>query len=169
MKEEGVSLGTVIAAVREERGWTLRQLGDAMAAHRKGRGRAGRAVSPQFINDVERGRRDVPDDMLEVFAAALGLDPNHLRLLAGKPTPEMADVFRAAGAAAVGGLIGRAALRGLAGGAMGGAVGAAAMLALPKVFELARRKGFIGWDEVADLIEKSDTDRAKGSLRKRSP
>ena len=50
----------------------------------------GSAISPQYLNDLERDRRGAPSDQLiEAFARELGLDKDALYYSAGEVSPDL--------------------------------------------------------------------------------
>nr|WP_294522548.1 helix-turn-helix transcriptional regulator [uncultured Rhodopila sp.] len=55
----------------------------------------GQPISPQYLNDLEKDRRNPPSDhLMQQFASALGIDPDILFLCAGSFPPDIrsADV-----------------------------------------------------------------------------
>lgn len=73
-----ITLGGRIAAARQERGWSQRQLAERILRE------DGEPISPQYLNDIERDRRVPPDYLLKQFARILSLDAEHLIFLAGR-------------------------------------------------------------------------------------
>lgn len=55
----------------------------------------GSSISPQYLNDLERDRRNPPSDhLLHQFARVLALDHDHLHFLAGQlPEDVRQDVY----------------------------------------------------------------------------
>lgn len=78
-------LGPTIQAARQGRGLSLRQLGERL------RKEDGSSFSPQYINDIERGRRIPPDDLLHQLATALELDTELMLQLTGREPPEVKE------------------------------------------------------------------------------
>ena len=71
--------GQVIASARKELGISQREL--ALRVLKED----GTSISPQYLNDIERDRRNPPSDhLLEKFARELKLDKDYLYFLAGK-------------------------------------------------------------------------------------
>ena len=83
------------------------QFGDFIAAERKAKGMSqkdlasrilkedGSAISPQYLNDLERQRRNPPSDyIIERFAAVLEVDRDYLFYLAGQISPDLRDDVR---------------------------------------------------------------------------
>src|SRR6266404_4479736 len=139
---KGGSLGDLIAAARKRKGWSLRQLGEAVGKLRPD----GKPLSPQFLNDIEQGRRmPSEDEMMPLLARALDLDLRLVRAAIGL-LPEANSYVRSFATAGLSGA-GAAAGVAIAGGAVavGAAipvVGVAAGLgALAAVFRLAQKTG----------------------------
>ena len=73
------SLGEVISRKRKALGLSQRELAERIKKE------DGEAITPQYLNDIERDRRTPSSDYLvEQFAAALGIDKEYLRKFAGK-------------------------------------------------------------------------------------
>jgi hypothetical protein len=129
-----------------------------MARFRQG-DKKGRPVSPQFLNDLEQGRRDVPDDMTEPLARALGIDANVLRAAAGRAPKEAAQYaaylagLGAAGVASGGVAAAGALIPGIGAGAVG-------LAALAKVFRRAKETGFNDWVRVLRVIEEEEKKKS---------
>ena len=74
-----MTFGQVIAGTRKELGISQREL--AMNVLKED----GAPISPQYLNDIERDRRNPPGDhLLEQLARELKLDVDYLYFLAGK-------------------------------------------------------------------------------------
>lgn len=74
-----MTFGETIAGARKDRGVSQREL--AMRIVKED----GAAISPQYLNDIERDRRNPPGDhLLEQLARELDLDKDYLYFLAGK-------------------------------------------------------------------------------------
>ena len=74
-----MTFGQVIATARKELGISQREL--ALRALKED----GTPISPQYLNDIERDRRNPPGDhLLEQLARELALDKDYLYFLAGK-------------------------------------------------------------------------------------
>ena len=55
----------------------------------------GEAISPQYLNDIERERRNPPGDrLLRQFAAVLEIDPDYLFSLANRLPEDVRDDIR---------------------------------------------------------------------------
>lgn len=78
-------LGPTVQAARQKLGLSLRQLGERL------RKDDGTTFSPQYINDIERGRRMPPDDLLLQIATVLGLDAQLVLQLTGREPPEFKE------------------------------------------------------------------------------
>jgi transcriptional regulator with XRE-family HTH domain len=78
-------LGPVLQAARQKHGWSLRQLGERL------RKEDGSSFSPQYLNDIEHGRRTPPSDLVTQIAGLLSLDPQVLLALAGHEPPEVKE------------------------------------------------------------------------------
>lgn len=81
-----VTFGQVIATERRARGLSQK---DLAAQVRK---EDGTPISPQYLNDVERDRRNPPSDpLIEQIATLLNLEPEYLFFLAGQFSPQDRD------------------------------------------------------------------------------
>ena len=73
------TFGEIISAARQELGISQREL-----AHRVVK-EDGTPISPQYLNDIERDRRNPPGDLLlEQFSRELQLDADYLYFVVGK-------------------------------------------------------------------------------------
>lgn len=74
-----MTFGQVIATARKDLGISQRELAQKVLKE------DGRPISPQYLNDIERDRRNPPGDhLLEQFARELTLDKDYLYFVAGK-------------------------------------------------------------------------------------
>ncbi len=74
-----MTFGQTIAKARKDRGLSQREL--AMKVIKED----GAPISPQYLNDIERDRRNPPGDhLLEQLARELDLEKDYLYFLAGK-------------------------------------------------------------------------------------
>ena len=74
-----MTFGQVIAAVRKDLGMSQRELATKVVKD------GGAPISPQYLNDIERDRRNPPGDQLLVqLAHELNIDEDYLYFLAGK-------------------------------------------------------------------------------------
>lgn len=74
------NFGELISIKRKELGWTQKELAEKLS------------ISPQYLNDLERNRRDAPSDQLIVaFADVLELDKDLLFYSAGEISPELRE------------------------------------------------------------------------------
>ena len=79
-----MTFGQTIARARKDKGVSQREL--AMQIVKED----GAPISPQYLNDIERDRRNPPGDhLLEQLAGALDLDKDYLYFLAGKLPSDM--------------------------------------------------------------------------------
>ena len=79
-----MTFGKTIASARKNRGVSQRELALRIVKD------DGTPISPQYLNDIERDRRNPPGDhLLKQFAEALGLDEDYLYFLAGKLPSDM--------------------------------------------------------------------------------
>jgi transcriptional regulator with XRE-family HTH domain len=77
-----VTFGQAIAAERKKRGWRRKDLAARIVKA------DGTSISPQYLDDIERDRRNPPaEDLLEQIAAALDLESDYLYYLAGRIPP----------------------------------------------------------------------------------
>lgn len=96
-----MSFGRTIAGARRQRGVSQKELASRILKE------DGSAISPQYLNDLERDRRNPPGEhLLAQLAAELGLETEYLQFVAGQlpadlrpagtPEPErVAAAFRA--------------------------------------------------------------------------
>ena len=71
--------GSIIASVRKELGVSQRELALKVLKD------DGTPISPQYLNDIERDRRNPPGDhLLDQLARELDIDKDYLYFLAGK-------------------------------------------------------------------------------------
>ncbi len=79
-----MTFGQTIAKTRKDLGLSQRELALRIAKE------DGTSISPQYLNDIERDRRNPPGDhLLRQLARALGLDEDYLYFLAGKFPTDM--------------------------------------------------------------------------------
>lgn len=87
---KGNAFGNHVRTARQSAKLSLRELGE------KVRKPDGTAFSPQYLNDVEHGRRNPPDeDTIRQLARALDIDPEVLLAEAGRE-PEDVKAYLAA-------------------------------------------------------------------------
>jgi transcriptional regulator with XRE-family HTH domain len=87
MPSETVSnFGEVIAAERKRKRWSLRELSEKVCNE------DGKPVSPQYLNDIEHGRRIPAEDIIEQLAKALGVPNDVLFQLARRLPPDIANM-----------------------------------------------------------------------------
>lgn len=80
------SFGELISARRKELGWSQKELSEKVLKE------DGKPISPQYLNDLERNRRDAPSDhLIQAFASILTIDVNLLFYSAGEFAPELRD------------------------------------------------------------------------------
>lgn len=73
------TFGSYIAKLRKEKGISQKDLAALIL-----REEDGKAISPQYLNDIERDRRNpTSDHTIRQFATALRADPDYLFYLAG--------------------------------------------------------------------------------------
>ena len=79
-----MTFGQVIATARKELGFSQRELALKVIKDN------GSPISAQYLNDIERDRRNPPGEpLLEQFARELSLDEDYLYFLAGKYPADM--------------------------------------------------------------------------------
>jgi transcriptional regulator with XRE-family HTH domain len=81
--ETVTTFGEVVAGERKRRKWSLRELADRVPSEK------GTPVTPQYLNDIEHGRRIPADFVIEGLAKALDLKNDVLFHLAGKFPPDI--------------------------------------------------------------------------------
>ena len=80
------TFGSYISQARKTLGISQKEL--ASMVHRED----GEAISPQYLNDIERDRRNPSSDhLIAEFAIALKLKPEYLQYLAGKLPDDRTD------------------------------------------------------------------------------
>ncbi|HUY96346.1 MAG TPA: helix-turn-helix transcriptional regulator [Verrucomicrobiae bacterium] len=92
-----MTLGQTIAAARKQREWTQKDLATRTLKE------DGIAISPQYLNDIERDRREPSAYVLDQLARELDLNPDSLHFLVGQVPPDIVrgDASRDRVAAAV--------------------------------------------------------------------
>ena len=84
-----MTFGQTIAKTRKARGVSQRELALQIVKE------DGMPISPQYLNDIERDRRNPPGDhLLKQFAKSLDLDDDYLYFLAGKFPADMRSAPR---------------------------------------------------------------------------
>ncbi len=96
MTPQATTFGRAIAIARKEKGISQKDLAAAIIKD-NGTG----PISPQYLNDIEHDRRSpTSDKLIRQFAAAVGLDPDFLFVVAGKIPDEVRRRVRDPAAAA---------------------------------------------------------------------
>lgn len=81
-----MTFGRTIAAERKKRGLSQKDLAARIVKE------DGTPISPQYLNDIERDRRNPPsEDLIAQIAEALDLNADYLFYLAGQIPPEDRD------------------------------------------------------------------------------
>jgi transcriptional regulator with XRE-family HTH domain len=75
-----MSFGRVISDARKSLGKSQKELAELVG------------ISPQYLNDLERNRRNPPANLLDQFASNLGFPREYLDYVAGQLPPEMRGV-----------------------------------------------------------------------------
>lgn len=84
-----MQFGDIIAAERKAKGMSQRDLASRILKE------DGSAISPQYLNDLERHRRNPPSDhIIKRFAAVLEVSPDYLFYVAGQMPPDLRDGTR---------------------------------------------------------------------------
>jgi transcriptional regulator with XRE-family HTH domain len=84
-----MTFGQIVAAERKQLGLTQKDL--AVKVKKED----GTAISPQYLNDIERDRRSAPSGhLIGELALALNLDPEYLFYVAGQFPPNLRDGSR---------------------------------------------------------------------------
>jgi len=73
-----LSFGKTIARARKERKINQRSLAEKVIKE------DGKAITPQYLNDIEHDRRIPSPDVVSKFAEVLQIDPDYLEYLAGR-------------------------------------------------------------------------------------
>jgi transcriptional regulator with XRE-family HTH domain len=78
-----MTFGSVVAEKRKALGLSQKQLAERVIKE------DGKPISPQYLNDIERDRRNPPTNyIIERFAEALGIPKDYLYLIAKKMPPQ---------------------------------------------------------------------------------
>jgi transcriptional regulator with XRE-family HTH domain len=81
-----MSFGTIIAEARKKKGMSQKDLAAQIKKE------DGQPISPQYLNDLERDRRNPPSShFLKQFAEELGLSLDYLSYLARQLPDDVAD------------------------------------------------------------------------------
>jgi transcriptional regulator with XRE-family HTH domain len=81
-----MSFGQIIADARKRLGTSQKELAERIKKE------DGEAISPQYLNDIERDRRNPPSEYLIIqFAKELKLSKNYLLLAAGTLPQELRE------------------------------------------------------------------------------
>lgn len=84
-----MTFGQVVAAERKKLGLSQKDLAGRI------RKEDGVPISPQYLNDIERDRRNAPSEyLIAQFAGELGVDPDYLYYLAGQIPQDLRDGSR---------------------------------------------------------------------------
>jgi transcriptional regulator with XRE-family HTH domain len=122
-------LGDVLRDARREQGWSLKELGEKLESPRSKGG-----LSPQYLNDLEHGRRTPSEDILKQLATVFKLEVETLRALAKRTSPDVEDyLMRHSGASA----------------------------GVSRVFRKATAAGFTNWKTVEEFIPRAARTRKK--------
>jgi transcriptional regulator with XRE-family HTH domain len=79
-----MTFGQIIADARKKLGISQKDFAERIKKE------DGQAISPQYLNDIERDRRNPPSEhMIAQFAKELGLSKNHLIAAAGALPDEL--------------------------------------------------------------------------------
>src|SRR4051794_9410299 len=82
-----MSFGSVISERRKELGLSQRDLAARIQKD------DGEPISPQYLNDLERDRRNAPsNDLIREFSRELRLPPDYLEFVAGRLPDELLNV-----------------------------------------------------------------------------
>ena len=82
-------VGAAISRHRREKGLSQRELAQRILHE------DGKPISPQYLNDIERDRRNPPGDrLLGQFAEVLGIDRDYLFSLANRLPEDLRDDIR---------------------------------------------------------------------------
>lgn len=76
---EEVTFGTAISSARKKKGLAQKQLAEKIIKEEDGK-----AISPQYLNDIEHDRRSPSSEVIRQLAQLLDLDPDYLHLIVGK-------------------------------------------------------------------------------------
>ncbi|MEQ1515511.1 MAG: helix-turn-helix transcriptional regulator [Usitatibacteraceae bacterium] len=72
------TFGKLISEARKTKGLSQKQLASMVTRE------DGQAISPQYLNDIERDRRLPASEVINELSKHLGISPNYLHLLARK-------------------------------------------------------------------------------------
>src|SRR4030095_3018751 len=86
MKTESTTFGTCIAEARKRQKMSQKELAERILRE------DGKAISPQYLNDIEHDRRSPSSDhLIQQFAAVLKVKADYLHYLAGKLPDEIRE------------------------------------------------------------------------------
>ncbi len=81
-----MTFGQVVAAERKKHGMSQKDLAARVLKE------DGTPISPQYLNDIERDRRNAPSEhLIAAFARELNLDSDYLHYLAGQIPPDVRE------------------------------------------------------------------------------
>lgn len=81
-----MTFGEIIASERKKQELSQRDLAARVLRE------DGKPISPQYLNDIERNRRNPPsEEIIKELAQALSLDPEYLFFVAGQMPPDLRD------------------------------------------------------------------------------
>lgn len=81
-----MTFGQRISAERKARGWSQKDLAHMVIKE------DGTSISPQYLNDLERDRRNAPSDhLIKEFANVLEMSADYLFFLAGQVPEDLRD------------------------------------------------------------------------------
>ena len=79
MNKEDITFGRAVSIARKGKGWSLKDVASRI------RREDGQSISPQYLNDIEHGRRNPSSDhMVHQFASVLEIKRDWLYYLAGR-------------------------------------------------------------------------------------
>ena len=86
MTQQSPTLGQVLAGARKQRKLSLREVVPKI------RKEDGAPISPQYLNDIEHGRRIPSPEVLDALAGFYDLPTDYLHFLAGSMPPDLKSV-----------------------------------------------------------------------------
>ena len=125
------TFGEFLREERRKKSWSLKELGERLESTR---GEGG--VSPQYLNDLEHGRRNPSEELIVQFAKLFHAELETLQAMTQRGLPAVGEYL--AGYAATSPEVGR-------------------------VFRRAAEVGFTDWPEIERLIKESGKRRKRPS------
>ena len=125
-----MSLGTFLKQERAKRKISLKELGENLRSPRSEHG----SVSPQYLNDIELGRRTPSQELIEQLAKYFDVEVDFLRALGEKGHPDVDAYLRHQPMAGV---------------------------EVGRLFRRAQKVGFTDWNQLEHIIDSQQPKKKK--------